>query len=58
MRNCFTCKHCWQDYSVGDRECMLLDEFPNILTEKEIVKYYEDAEENCPYYENDMDIDN
>lgn len=47
--NCNTCKHCWRDDSVGDRECLRADE----MTEEQLEKYYADLNDNCPLYEED-----
>ena len=47
MRNCETCKHCWMDETVGDRECKKYDE----LTEEEADTYYSDVLDGCPHYE-------
>lgn len=44
--NCNTCKHCFRDESVGDRECM-----NDMLTEDEIEMYYAEMKDNCPRYE-------
>ena len=45
MRNCNTCKYCWIDASVDDRECTCEN-----LTEEEIEIYYADMKDGCPYY--------
>ena len=49
-RNCDTCKYCWRDESVGDRECMT----DKALTKEDaevLMHHYEEIIDNCPFYE-------
>lgn len=48
MTSCEYCKHAFCDPSVGCVECECED-----ISEDEIVKYYENAEDGCPHYESD-----
>lgn len=52
MRSCESCVWSFIDNSVGDIECTNDD-----LTEEEIVKYYENAEDGCPHYKEEEDLD-
>ena len=49
-RNCETCKYCWRDDSVGDRECNT--DKAKTTEEAELLMYhYEEMIDNCPFYE-------
>ena len=55
MKNCDTCTYCDIDFSTGTSECT--NELEG-LTEEEIVKYWENQEEGCPYYKSEVDAMN
>lgn len=44
---CPSCKHYWEDTSVGDAECLKADD----MTEEEFEKYFVDEQPGCPFYE-------
>lgn len=47
-RRCETCKYFGEDFSVGAAWC---DNDDPRWTDEEIVKYFEDSEDGCPYWE-------
>ena len=49
MKDCNSCKHCWDDNSTGISECGQYDN----MTEDETDKYYTNEEDNCPFYKED-----
>lgn len=50
--NCTNCKHCWEDASVGHMECTCEE-----MTEDEMEKYFTNAEDGCPRFEEIEDTD-
>ncbi len=49
MKKCCTnCLHLWEDLSVGDRDCKVLDKFNS---DEDVEKYFADMEEGCPFFE-------
>lgn len=47
VRNCNNCKHLFCDHSVGDSECLKIEE----MTDKEYEQYELTGEiKDCPYY--------
>lgn len=46
MRDCGSCKFCWRDDSVGERECTV----EALMSEEEMVTYFENMSDNCPNY--------
>ena len=48
---CDTCKYFWEDRSVNATECENQE-----ITEEAIIKYYEDGEPGCPFWEQDISI--
>lgn len=49
MDKCMNCKHCLIDRS-EPCECYKQD----VMTEEELEKYWTNAEDNCPYYEDEV----
>jgi Zn finger protein HypA/HybF involved in hydrogenase expression len=51
-RNCENCKHFWEDRSVNYFECTNCE-----ITENEMERYFENGEDNCPRFEERIDVD-
>ena len=49
-KNCDNCKHCFVDATVNYSECTNEKALKN-MTEEEVVKYFENCEDGCPYFE-------
>lgn len=47
-KNCNYCKHRWEDLSVGDRDCMVLEKFNS---NEDVENYFADMKDGCPHFE-------
>lgn len=52
MKDCNSCKHFWYDNSTGTSECGQYDN----MTEDETDKYYTNGEDNCPFYNENLNV--
>ena len=53
MKNCNSCKYFWYDNSTDTSECGQYDN----MTEDETDKYYTNGEDNCPFYNENTNLE-